>query len=363
MRSRTFIFAVILAGFFGTVLSYSQQTAPATEQTEAQTVLPEAPQPQAELAWLQNQSQQQPQQPQNPPTPAQTPQTPGQNPSQTANQTQTPSQDSSSSSSSQQGSAQQDPNTVQEKSQREKAEQQIREQTSQRTLGVVPAFNVSYRNDAVPLTAGQKIRLAFRSSTDPVTFGVAFVVAAYHEANDDYGGFGWGAEGYFKRAGAAYLDAFNGTMIGNGLLPAVLRQDPRFFRMGHGSTMRRLLYAASTSFICRGDNGKWQPNISNVGGNLAAGWISNYYYPGSNTWGQTISDGLVQTATGSIGSVFQEFWPDISRRLLHRDPTRGLDAQRQQLWEQQRQEEKQRQQDQQQQDQQQKPDPQPQQEE
>jgi hypothetical protein len=355
MRSRIFVFAVMFAGFFGTVLSYSQQTAPAAEQTEAQTVLPEAPQPQEEFAWLQNQSQQQPQQPQNPPAPAQTPQTPGQNPNQN------PSQDSSSS--SQQGSAQQAPNTDQDMTRREKAETQIREQTGQRTLGVVPAFNVSYRNDAVPMTPGQKIRLAFRSSVDPFTFGAAFVVAGYHEVNDDYGGFGWGAQGYFKRAGAAYLDAVNGTMIGNGFLPAVLHQDPRFFRMGHGSTMRRLLYAASTSFIARSDRGHWEPNYSNVGGNFIAGWISNYYYPGSNTWGQTISDSMIQTATGSIGSVFQEFWPDISRRLLHKDPTRGLDAQQRQLWEQQQQELKQQKQDQQQQDQQQKPDPQPQEEE
>ena len=30
-------------------------------------------------------------------------------------------------------------------------------------LGVVPSFNVSYRSDAVSLTEGQKIRLAFRT--------------------------------------------------------------------------------------------------------------------------------------------------------------------------------------------------------
>ena len=326
MRSRIYVFAALFAGVFGTVLSYSQQAAPVAGQTEAQAVLPEAPQPQAELAWLQNQSQQQPQQPQNPPAPAQN-----------------PSQDSSS-------SAPQAPDANQEKSQREKAEQQIREQKRQRTLGVVPAFNVSYRNDAVPLTPGQKMRLAFRSAIDPVTFGGAFLIAGYREINDDDSGFGWGASGYFKRSGAAYLDAFNGTMLGNGILPSILHQDPRYFRLGHGSTTHRLLYAVSTSFICRGDNGKWQPNFSNVGGNIASGAISNLYYPSQNTtgWSQTISDGMVTTIEGSIGSVFQEFWPDISRKFLHKDPTRGLDAQRQQ----QRQQD---QQDQQQQDPQQKP--------
>lgn len=228
-----------------------------------------------------------------------------------------------------QSSTTQSGNTDQ-KSQRDKAEQQIREEEHQRVLGIVPAFNTTYRADAVPLTAAQKIRLAFRSSIDPVTFAAAFLVAGYHEANDDYSsGFGWGAQGYGKRAGAAYLDSFDGTMIGNGILPALLRQDPRYFRLGHGSATHRLFYAAATTFICKGDKTrKWQPNISNVGGNIIAGAISNLYYPSQNSgWGQTIGDGMIVTAEGAFGGIFQEFWPDISRKLFHKDPTHGLDAQ------------------------------------
>jgi hypothetical protein len=179
------------------------------------------------------------------------------------------------------------------------------------------------------LTASQKIDLAFRSSIDPFTFGAAFLVAGYHEALDEDTGFGWGAEGYFKRSGAAYLDAVGGTMIGNGFLPALLHQDPRYFRLGYGSATHRILYALATNVICKHDNtGKWEPNYSNVGGNIIAGAISNLYYPPQNSgWGQTISNGMIVTAEGGIGSIFQEFWPDISRKFLHKDPTHGLDAQ------------------------------------
>jgi hypothetical protein len=171
--------------------------------------------------------------------------------------------------------------------------------------------------------------LAFRSSTDPFTFGAAFVVAGYHEAEDEDKGFGWGVEGYGKRSGAAYLDAFDGDMIGNGILPAVLHQDPRYFRLGHGSTTHRLLYALATNVMCKHDNtGKWEPNYSNVTGNIISGAISNLYYPSSNSGiGQTFSNGMIVTAEGGIGSIFQEFWPDVSRKFLHKDPTHGLDAQ------------------------------------
>jgi hypothetical protein len=216
-----------------------------------------------------------------------------------------------------------------EKSQHEKAEEQIKEQEKQRTVGILPAFNVSYRSDAVSMTAAQKMRLAFRSSIDPVTFGAAFLVAGYHEGMHDDVGFPWGIKGYGERSGAAYLDAFDGTMIGNGILPSILHQDPRYFRLGHGTTSHRLLYALATNVICKHDNtGKWEPSYSNVLGNLAAGGISNLYYPSNNSGvGQTITNGMVVTAEGGIGSIFQEFWPDISRKLFHRDPTHGLDAQ------------------------------------
>ena len=270
--------------------------------------LPDTPQPQFALAEAEPPEQQTPAgQSQSAPQPA---------------SSATPAQGSSSSlPAAQQPDAQ--------KTQREKADEQIKEQEKQRTVGILPAFNVSYRSDAVSMTAGQKMKLAFRSSTDPVAFAAAFVVAGYREALDDDPGFGWGAEGYGKRSGAAYLDAFDGGIIGNGILPSILHQDPRYFRLGHGTTTHRLLYALATNVICKHDNThKWEPNYSNVGGNIIAGAISNLYYPSSESGiGETFSNGFVVTAEGGIGSVFQEFWPDISRKFLHRDPTHGLDAQ------------------------------------
>jgi hypothetical protein len=214
-------------------------------------------------------------------------------------------------------------------SQHDKAEQQIKEQEKQRVLGIVPSFNISYRSDAVSLTAKQKLGLAFRSATDPVAFAAAFLVAGYHEGMHDDVGFPWGIKGYGERSGAAYLDAFDGAMIGNGILPAILHQDPRYFRLGHGTTTHRMLYALATNVICKHDNtGKWEPNYSNVLGNIASGGISNLYYPSNNSGiSQTFTNGFIVTAEGGFGSIFQEFWPDISRKFLHKDPTRGLDAQ------------------------------------
>ena len=286
--------------------------------------IPDAPQPQIELADAQSGQTQAAQQPA---TNGQ-----GQNAQQSAAKSDPPSDSNGSraetgttQNNAQSSSQQPGPGETQHK----KASEQIKQQEQQRVLGVVPTFNVSYRSDAASMSPGQKVGLAFRSAIDPFTFAAGFAVAGLHEALGQDRGFGWGAEGYFKRAGAAYLDAFNGTMIGNGFLPIVFHQDPRFFRRGYGSVGHRLIYAMSTSIICKHDNSnRWEPNYSNVLGNIAAGAISNAYYPDSNSAiGTTITNGLIVTAEGTIGGVFNEFWPDISRKVLHKDPTRGLDAQ------------------------------------
>jgi hypothetical protein len=303
MRFGSFLFSATLAAGFGLLALPSAAVAQKpVSGLIALAELPDAPQAQFALAEAQSPAQ---------PAPAQ---------SGTA-QTGATGGSSSSQEAAQQPSA--------EKSQHEKAEEQIKEQEKQRVVGVLPSFNVSYRSDAVSLTAGQKMKLAIRSATDPVAFGVAFVAAGYHEAMDDDIGFGWGIEGYGKRSGAAYLDAFDGDMIGNGILPSILHQDPRYFRLGHGNFTHRLLYSLATNVVCKHDNtGKWEPGYSNIGGNIIAGAISNLYYPSSGSGvGQTFSNGMLVTAEGGVGSIFEEFWPDVSRKILHRDPTHGLDAQ------------------------------------
>jgi len=317
------VFGVAILGLSSGMLAQEPRSAPPASTVDPSSALPEAPTPQIDLAAVDPQS-----------APSQNSQQPAPEsaPAPSSSSSNQPSGGLQGSSSSQQsGSSAQapvPPPTPQE-SQREKAAEQIKEQEKQRVVGILPSFNVTYRSDAVSMTANQKISLAFRSAIDPYQFGIAFIVAGLSEAQDNGTGFGWGPEGYFKRSGAAYLDAFDGAMIGNGFLPALLHQDPRYFRLGHGTFKHRFFYAVATSYICKHDNtGKWEPNYSNVGGNIIAGAISNLYYPSQTAGlGQTIDNGLIVTGEGTFGGVLQEFWPDISRKLFHKDPTHGLDAQ------------------------------------
>jgi hypothetical protein len=202
-------------------------------------------------------------------------------------------------------------------SQQEKAAEQVRQEEHQRILGVVPNFNTSYVEDAAVLSRKQKFSLAFKSSIDFGTILVAAVDAGYNQVTNSFPEYRQGLKGYGKYLGASYADTFDGTMLGNALFPVLLKQDPRFFRKGTGSFNSRLLYAIGTTFWCKNDNGRRGPNYSNLLGNVAAGGISNLYYPASDRGvSLTFERGFVVTAEGAIGGVFEEFWPDIAHKVL-----------------------------------------------
>ncbi|MGC1869933.1 MAG: carboxypeptidase-like regulatory domain-containing protein [Acidobacteriaceae bacterium] len=188
------------------------------------------------------------------------------------------------------------------------AEEQVHLQEKQRVLGIFPNFYTSYIWKAEPLTAGQKFRLAWRSAIDPVTFLSAGAVAGIQQWDDDFKEYGQGASGYAKRYGANYADGFIGVMLGGAVFPSMLHQDPRYFYKGTGSIRSRALYALSTVVIARGDNGRWQPNYSNVLGTFAAGAISNTYYPANDRGlGLTMENSLIGLAAGGGAALLQEF--------------------------------------------------------
>ncbi|MFL6447029.1 MAG: carboxypeptidase regulatory-like domain-containing protein [Bryobacteraceae bacterium] len=212
-----------------------------------------------------------------------------------------------------------DQKAEEKKEQHERAEEQLKQQEHQRVLGIVPAFNSSNTLNAAPLNARQKFRLAFRGATDPFAFAFAAVDAGINQAQDDYHGYGQGIAGYSKRFGASYTDSFNGTMLGNALLPVLFHQDPRYFRKGTGSVKGRIWYAVISTVRCKGDNGGWQPSYSNLLGNFAAGTISNIYYPPDDRGVElTVQRALTVSAEGAIGAMFFEFWPDIARKFARR---------------------------------------------
>jgi hypothetical protein len=191
----------------------------------------------------------------------------------------------------------------------EVAQVQMKDQEQQRLVGVIPNFYASYIPDAAPMTPKQKFELAWKLAIDPTSFLIAGIIAGGQQANNSNPGFGQGAAGYFNRFGAAYGDFFIGTYISNAILPSILKQDPRYFYKGTGTTKSRILYALKRSVMAKGDNGKWQPDYSGLLGSLASGAISNLYYPPGDRHGfeTTLNNTLIGIGTNAGVNLLQEF--------------------------------------------------------
>ena len=201
----------------------------------------------------------------------------------------------------------------------ELAQEQIKDQEKQRVLGFIPNFYVTYVPNAAPLSSKQKFELAWKSTLDPVTFGITGAVAGVQQAENQFGGYGQGAAGYGRRYGASYGDLVTNTFIAGAILPSLLKQDPRYFYKGTGSTRSRILYAIANSVICKGDNGHWQPSYSTIIGGLASGGISNLYYPANDRGAAlTFENAAIGIGATAAANLLQEF---VIRKLTPHLPS------------------------------------------
>jgi hypothetical protein len=192
----------------------------------------------------------------------------------------------------------------------ELADVQIKEEEKQRVFGVIPNFYVTYDFHAAPLRPKHKFELAWKSASDPITLIGVGVLAGVDQAADRWGAYGQGAQGYAKRYGATYADVFAATFIGGAVMPSLLKQDPRYFYKGSGSRRSRILYAVvAGSVMCKGDNGHWQPNYSNVIGSFAGAGLQALYLPADDRRGSgfVVSTALIRLGETSLAGVLQEF--------------------------------------------------------
>jgi hypothetical protein len=198
---------------------------------------------------------------------------------------------------------------------RARAAEELKLEEKQRMAGVIPNFNTVNNGKAEPINAGQKFHLFLKGAFDPYQFALAGLDAGIGQAENSNPGYNQGLKGYARRYGANYGDNFSGNFFGNAVLPSILHQDPRYFRLGHGSILHRTLYSISTTFRTYGDNGKWQPAYSNLSGNLIGASISNLYYPdGDRGVYPTLRRAVSITYQGTVGGLLQEFYPDAVKK-------------------------------------------------
>jgi hypothetical protein len=201
----------------------------------------------------------------------------------------------------------------------EVADQELKRETEQRIIGIVPNFYTSFIYDAAPLNTRQKFRLTFRSITDPTAVVGPLVVAGIEQERNTFPS--WGnsdAASYGKRFAAAYGDELLSRTFSYAIYPAVFHQDPRYFYMGPSQKLStRFWHAALAGIIVRGDNGRDQPNYSHMLGSATAGAISSVYHPASENAGKLAALNFgVGIAGHGVQALTREFiWPHFTTHV------------------------------------------------
>lgn len=187
-----------------------------------------------------------------------------------------------------------------------------------RILWIVPNYRaVSAGTQLPPLLLKDKFWLATQDSFDYSSFFLAGVLAGTGQARNSTPQFGQGGVGFGRYYWHSFADQAVGNYLTEAIVPAVTREDPRYYTLGHGGFFVRTGYAVSRLFVTKADSGHRTFNFSEIAGNGAGAGISDLYYPASErTWAKTGQKWATQVAVDGVFNVLKEFWPDIDRAVF-----------------------------------------------
>jgi hypothetical protein len=188
-------------------------------------------------------------------------------------------------------------------------------------LGIIPNNRVAPSLTPYhPISPAQKFRIAFEDTFDRGNFALTGLIAAESQWTDANPSFGQGAKGYARYYAATFADLGIGNYLTEALFPAMLHQDPRYFRRGSGTGWSRLAYTAGQILFTHSDAGRTQLNYSELLGNSAAVALSNAYYPDKRNARDAAVKLGTQLGIDMLGNVLREFWPDVARKLSRQNP-------------------------------------------
>lgn len=187
---------------------------------------------------------------------------------------------------------------------------------SKRLFGIIPDYQADQKTAVYkPLTTPEKYRIALDNSFDWPNFPLLVAYTLQGQIAAD----GFHQRAFMQEFGAYYARGFGDQVIGSyvteAILPAAFHEDPRYFRIGTGSVLHRIGYAASRIFVTKGDNGKDRFYTSEIIGNIGVVAVTSLYYTQSQTANQGALRYGMQLGNDVLTNILTEFWPDIRHRL------------------------------------------------
>ena len=185
-----------------------------------------------------------------------------------------------------------------------------------RMFGVIPNYRAAQvTGEYQPLSTRQKFDIARRDSFDWPNF---FLLAGFAVQNQvAEGGFSHngGLKGFAEFYSRSLADQVIGNYITEAILPGLLHEDPRFFRLGGGSIRHRAFHAVASIAVTRAPGGQARFNFSEIVGNMGVTAITQSYYDGK-FGSEAIERYGMSLGNDAISNLLTEFWPDIKRHIM-----------------------------------------------
>ena len=165
-----------------------------------------------------------------------------------------------------------------------------------------------------PLTLKQKYLYSFNQMFGPQRLVKISIYAALDQAGVRPSQWGRSPDSYAVRLASRFGDSFLRHNIEFGVR-ALDHEDPRYFRSGQGGAWSRTKYAIGHTFAVRNDNGNLMPAYSLLASDYGLPFLVRQWRPERFHTSNGFEAGSVALSVGVATNIFQEFWPDLKRKL------------------------------------------------
>ncbi len=170
---------------------------------------------------------------------------------------------------------------------------------------------------ANPITGGGRIMWSISNTVGPQTLLGDFFGAGLSTLNNQPHEYGTHWDGFGKRYGMSVAASATSNVMEAGL-GSIWGEDPRYHRSDAESFKGRFGHAVKMTFLAQNRNGEIMPAYARYAGIAGSNFLSNTWRPASEA---NADHAMERIGLGFVGrmtsNMFEEFWPDIRRHLLH----------------------------------------------
>lgn len=170
-------------------------------------------------------------------------------------------------------------------------------------------------NTYTPITEAERVEWIVNGIVGPRSLFIGVLSSSWLTAVNSPEEWRRSWSGFGKRYGNREADVAISNTIEAGL-GTLWGEDPRYMRAGSGRLWPRVRHALKLSVLAPGRDGRLRPAWARYTGDVVSNLAANSWLPpsvtGAGGTARRVGGGVLGRVTSN---AFQEFWPDVRRRL------------------------------------------------